>query len=352
VAARASGILLVLVSAWLFGAGLAWTQGTAPNAAEIKDLSDKLKDLSAILDKDGDKSVIPPSKITELVNSLSKVGETADNALIKSFLTLLERIQQGAPDQKKAFSEKPDVVAAKGILTALLPPQAKSADDGLKNAVLAVQDIAGRGKFAPATGLAEAQKLLSVLDKLFGEPRESFVKALAGKLTEQIPALDSKTVSDVKADTARKKPYVDLNAALQTIVGSSDLRVHIISAAYGDRFLLESFVKTGKPQSPGARSRWCNATAALRTKCERKSACTAGPLVSLCGFDPAEFTEPRYKGVIVNYACIRDSDAGYWTQPTANVSAYDAVTFSRRRAGDIVFLGSPEAQLACDVVKQ
>jgi hypothetical protein len=64
-------------------------------------------------------------------------------------------------------------------------------------------------------------------------------------------------------------------------------------------------------------ARYCSATRAMRTLCQGKTSCfdllnatsadTKGARITgseMCGFDPAPFAKPKYKGAVVFYECL------------------------------------------------
>jgi hypothetical protein len=278
---------------------------------------------------------------------ISPSNKSADDDTLEAASTLLEKMKAGSQEEKTAFLAKSS--ALRTALADMSAEQDPVAYYKEFNARLfswgAKPQLAGADDFQ----LEVKQNFQSVMGLMRKNPAAS-APDIAARFKILLEAGGADLTAALKA--GELKPFTDLNTEIQKIIGSNDLKLHIVAAAYGERAELDHFVSGGRTHRAGRADRWCNATAAMRTKCERKARCESLGAMStfMCGYDPAEFVSPRYKGVLVQYRCIRDSNADFWLRPAANASSADPVRFTPDGGTNYaVFLTAPDQQLACEV---
>jgi hypothetical protein len=84
-------------------------------------------------------------------------------------------------------------------------------------------------------------------------------------------------------------------------ITDADYKIHVVRSWFGDL------------RTVWRESRLCTSTSAMKAQCEAKTECSLLPGTapapfnqeSLCGFDPAPLADIRFKGVVVNYTCVR-----------------------------------------------
>ncbi|WFP61461.1 MULTISPECIES: hypothetical protein [unclassified Mesorhizobium] len=157
---------------------------------------------------------------------------------------------------------------------------------------------------------------------------QASVEALVKKLTAGKPTsarnqanLARDTLKGLLDDAAMKRVLIEdkdvssklaqLREALQPFAADKQLRVHIVSALYGDIGAINDILRRGHSVTMKERDRWCLAGAAVATSCERQTNCQANVdfKQALCGYDPAPLMASAYKGLVVVYQCRSNDDA-------------------------------------------
>jgi hypothetical protein len=161
-------------------------------------------------------------------------------------------------------------------------------------------------RFVIQTDKDAQASVLSLLDSLDKLTEEAVVDArftdLLTKLTKLINADTSNRV--VLSEQLRLEPSKSIAAQarkdfdLAWAAITEDYRIHVIGSSFGD---LEAYWSEG---------RRCDSWSAMRAQCERLTECklpTGTPFdqIQMCGFDPAPLVDPRDKGVVVRYTCVR-----------------------------------------------
>ena len=333
----------------------------APLTQDQTDLINALKAIIAKIEANDPKSALAPTDAIQIGKALDKfaaaqAAASADAALIDAFIKLLETVKTGSPDQKRAFLNFPDAVNSKPAQIAKAIAELQTGTDSKQALDVTKTYLSGITNSDALTGDAGNSAAIDDIwvktGQLYAKNPLLYVGKLRDDLTKELDANTDEVLKSARADKTVKEKFIALNTELQKIIGQSDYRVHIVAAAYGDRAELDHFVSGGRNHRAGRADRWCNATAAMRTKCERKSKCDSLGVMSsvMCGYDPAEFVSPRYKGVLVQYQCIRNSNASFWLVPPLNASAADPVRFTPDGGPNYaVFLTAPDQQLACEV---
>lgn len=136
------------------------------------------------------------------------------------------------------------------------------------------------------------------LETKFQKGLESLTSIMTSSLADQLE------LQDALGDSDKTKPVPKARAAFDAAWASiePDFQIHIIRSWFGD-------LRTDWDEG-----RLCTSTQAIKTACEAKTDCTplqAGVAPaqfnqeSLCGFDPAPLVDARFKGVVIEYTCVR-----------------------------------------------
>jgi hypothetical protein len=196
-------------------------------------------------------------------------------------------------------------------------------------------------------GRDSAQKLLPELDKLTEKliVDARFIDLLT-KTTKLINAsvsnqtfLTQRLLESTDNDVIIARKGFDLAWAKIT----TESKIHVLNSWFGD-------LRTGWREG-----RQCTSTLAMKTLCEAKTDCTllAGTAPapfnqeSLCGFDPAPLVDFKFKGVVVDYTCVRGGKQVWDT--VAQYPGTDPVKLDAWKPRDInrVVLRSNTMSLRC-----
>jgi hypothetical protein len=150
-------------------------------------------------------------------------------------------------------------------------------------------------------------QLSAALDAMFADAAllDEFPGRLA-KVTSLITASAANRLLIVEAlaDKDKSKPIPKAREAFDGAWASvtDDYKIHVIKSWFGDL------------RTKWAEGRLCTSTLAVKTPCEGQPSCkplqdgTAPAQFNqeiLCGFDPAPLVDSRFKGVVIEYACVR-----------------------------------------------
>ncbi len=246
--------------------------GAAAQASTADDVHKKIEELKAVLAAfDGKGSVASD------VNSLRKL--------------LLDKklIGDGAADAFAQYSDE--------IQTLLKD----------KDSVLLVRTKA----FSSATALATALATVfpdPPVEQKFQTGLETLTSIMTANLADQL------RLEAALADADKSKPVPKARDAFDKAWAliEPDFQIHVLRSWFGD-------LRTDWDEG-----RLCTSTPAIKTVCEAKTECTplqAGVAPAqfnqeiLCGFDPAPLVDVRFKGVVVEYACVRGRKSA-WNKVT------------------------------------
>jgi hypothetical protein len=312
-----------------------------PDAAELKSLAGRLGDGLAGIADDAEINATIDALVAQLAVYQGKGGLTFLQKQAGLFAVWLNEtpgsLATKVSDITKVL-ELPANITKKFRQTQPLET-AKSLDVALRAVVTREE-----GQYAPPLENPEFAKVISELST-----------ALKGAVSNKYPIVRFNAAADEIIEvvgepagnaSAKDKKTVETNrewlqnnpdslakaeaaiAALKKLEGGFRPQVHIIEATYGD---------TGGKWSG---SRYCDATLAMREKCERQAKCElpASYQTALCGFDPIPRADDRIRGVAVQFACFAGGDP-LWD------SLARAPTISPTDGGDLSDLDHFESHL-------
>jgi hypothetical protein len=165
------------------------------------------------------------------------------------------------------------------------------------------------------------------LDQLF----QDVTNLDAAKVDENQKKAIETLVKNVKDPTLKGKLEAALNVPSPPAPAPkpSAGKVHIVAAFFGHLDdIVYAMKKYGSFRKLSERSyispRLCPATRAIRKECQGKAACLDGVAFSgatLCGYEPAQYAEPRMRALVIRYQCITDKD---WSPETNFTEDADA----------------------------
>ncbi|MBY5533644.1 hypothetical protein HFO58_10770 [Rhizobium leguminosarum] len=167
----------------------------------------------------------------------------------------------------------------------------------------------------------------------------SIVKASEG-LTGAIGSASPSVKALLQQTDAANEGLNNLLASIQTLaLRPPGLVVRVNEAKFGDTYPDKYYIKR----------RWCDATAYMRARCDRKGTCSleANYQDVVCGFNPAPSADLRDRGLFVDYQCVPNIEASF----TGTYGPVRAVTpvLKKSRQAYVVLRGS--GAIVCGVNK-
>lgn len=324
--------------------------GQAPS----KPLAVKLKEFAAALEADPDPAKLDRALLKSVIDELNaglarRDGITPEE---ESIATLLELLKSTTKDN---ISTRPQ-----SLVDAIRALAARFDElDAARDPAQAFRRVGAR-----ATELLTVQKIsasdtaiLSVVDPLFTAMMSFKGSDLHKKTLDLLRALVSVLEADKPAGRLLGNDPIagelgKLYALLVPYAARSEPRIHIVAAVYGDRGRIHEIlaqVAAGQTVSPGQLDRWCNATAAMKTQCERQGRCT-GPAAfntSLCGYDPAPFVSPASKTAVVFYECVANNNGGFWNSSISQTESTGSIPANVERGRQSVSLWNDKQSVFC-----
>ena len=318
------------------------------------------KDVNAELDKSAtmfngydvkDPNALEVDKVAALINAalrLRALKETSNLSVQQAKISNV--LLEGAKIMDSLQAWPQDLITAlyaqanyfDGLVLVRDPPLS------FRRLATSMQRTLGSGPLTLPTDITLAQSLAT---QLFAKapPAEKLPHASATEAATDL----IKSVVDNKAlfleDPALRQKLIDLRQKLAVYEQHVELRVHILGALYGDINAINALVSETKGATkPGSHSRWCIASAAVATNCERKADCTlAGSdfRKDACGFDPAEFLHSSSKALVVWYTCRPNSDEFNWNGLSGEATA--TFNYHLARRGQRAVLYSSNQSFAC-----
>lgn len=154
--------------------------------------------------------------------------------------------------------------------------------------------------------IASVTALSTALDAVL--PDATVKERFATLLTSVTDLIDASVANEVVLAAAlleeKTNPVPKAREQFDTAwakIADTDYKVHVIRSWFGDL------------RTDWGEGRLCTSTSAMKAQCEAKTECslpvgvTPAPFnqESLCGFDPAPLVDIRFKGVVVEYTCVR-----------------------------------------------
>jgi len=304
----------MVVAATMFG--LVWTPASAQETPESID--QKVLEAIDFLKKSDlkDPKQLIDGNFDDLIRQLVRLraargGVVAEIEIIGLPARLLDKDFGGA-DSAKAWPDKTvAAIAAAGLyfdgLLALRDPIPLFLDRAA--AVRALVAKVDKDDSAVQAGIRSLVAAVTALMPTLGADRALAAQA---ELATQLKAagVDKVLLANPEAVARLAKLRTDL----AVFTDRRDNRVHVIGALYGDINAIMQVLDRHEPIRNARHHRWCVASAALSTSCERQRLCRvdADFETALCGFDPAPFMASAYKGLVVLYECLPNGDDAVW----------------------------------------
>ena len=188
------------------------------------------------------------------------------------------------------------------------------------------------GTLVDPLDLAAARKLRQAIDNKLPVIQPNPIDVVNKAVGDFNSVLKQPEMKVLLEDAAVRTQLTELRAKLAVFEERDQMRVRVLGALYGDIHAINAAVKAGISKPP-RRARWCIASANVAKSCERKANCTLDfPTFStdICGFDPAEFLEPRYKAVVVWYVCRTNTNEANWDSPEGDPTTIFDVALARK----------------------
>ena len=313
------------------------------------DVSKKVDELAKALEAEGAADGLSSTQLAKLIALLEQIVKLAnrpdpDRELISKLTA-----------QLKDFN-KPNVPPPGDPYAEALRLLANEADDLLlkKNAVTALSRLDGKISAAIAAAPNTDETVRNSLKNLLMLLAKSWPIEFLEKVNLQVQAIQNtikvdKGIQAIIDDAPTRQAVAELYKALTPVGVAAQKHVHIVTAIYGDRRVIAQVLARGKPVVPGSLDRWCNATAAMRTRCENKASCTApdNPTTGLCGYDPVPFVSPRYKTIVVFYRCLDSNVPDNWSGVLANPGLKNVFVPADERTNFSVSLWNNQQTIYC-----
>jgi len=292
------------------------------------------------------------SQIDKLVEALGDAAAAKDPDVQKSLLGLLTRIDATACNDKagpNASCKLEQLVSlAPGVIAAFKSDGVEMSDEQIKalhaklDLILATvppkNDLVLTLSLGLATTIVSSPKSVVAPDTVL-KSVDDLVRALQGDIAAAKPELSKGAIARTTASAASISNNLEL---ILKAVGAHTEVIHVVGAWYGDLAVIREKLRKGGPLD-ATTSRYCSATQAIRTRCERKAQCfepveppSSGATAStadgatseidgahLCGYEPAPFAEPRRKGLVIRYDCVSLNDS-IWVVPVPSDQAISA----------------------------
>ncbi|NYJ13033.1 hypothetical protein GGI64_004114 [Rhizobium leguminosarum] len=196
-------------------------------------------------------------------------------------------------------------------------------------------------KFKEISGASEyAKPLTAQLMRVDPVSFETIGDDAAGKMIKAAKDLKAK-LSGASApmkkflqqsDTATESLNLLMMAIQDLSLGDPNFVVRVNEAKLGDT-----------PERPVKTKRWCDATAYMRARCDRKQSCTldANYQDLVCGFNPAPSADPRNRGLYVDYDCVSNVSEEFaknYPTPKTDQGAEPAKSGDVKRTPDTALL--------------
>lgn len=284
------------------------------------------------------------SQIDKLVEALGDAAAAKDADVQKSLLGLLKKIDGTTCNDKtgpNASCKLDQLVAlAPGAIAAFKSDGVEMSDeqmtalhanlDRLLATVPPKDDLGLTLSLTLATTIVSSPKTVVAPDVVLKSMSE-LITALHGDIAAAKPELTKEAIDSATTSVASISNNLGL---ILKAVGANNGLIHVVGAWYGDLAVIREKLRKGGPLY-ATTSRYCSATDAIRTRCERKAQClepvepaSSGSTAStadgatseiegaqLCGYEPAPFAEARLKGLVIRYDCVSPNDRIWMAAP-------------------------------------